>query len=240
MKGVDVTSTDFPHANKPEVVIDEKKLKRLEGEYASDFVSFEIKEFKGKLLYVIGGNEVELLPHSETVFTTKTPYGIIFELDEYGKPLGCKLYHSFEGLVYCYYSEKTEPKKLPPVKEEWKKFVGLYYTMYYYTEYRFTSISLDEEGYLLLAKSRLLPLENESNIFQNRNGKIVVFNSNSFIYDNLEHTRLENAVQFFEDISEKDPQHRALVDYMIDTAIAGLKQLNQKEDAKRLEEIKKK
>ncbi len=239
-KGVDTKSTDFPHANDPEVTVNPEKLKRLEGIYKSDLLTFEIEELKGKLYYVVGSNKEELLPHSETAFTTKSPYGMIFDLDEKGRPIGSKLYHSGEGLLIGYYSEKTETKKLLPANKDWKKYVGLYYSMYYYTEYNFTSVSLDDEGYLQLGTSRLEPTDSESNVFQSKNGKIVIFDTDSFIHDNIKYTRLDDAVHFYKNLVENEPEHRAFVDYMIDGAITGLKQLNQKEEAKVLEEIKKK
>jgi len=239
-KGVDTKSTDFPHANDPEVTVNPEKLKRLEGIYNSDLLTFEIEELKGKLYYVVGSNKVELLPHSETAFTTNSPYGIIFDLDEKGKPIRSKLYHSAEGLLIGYYSEKTEAKKLALVNDDWKKYVGLYYSMYYYTEYNFTSVSLDDEGYLQLGMSRLLPSDSESNVFQSKSGKIVIFDTDSFIHDNIEYTRLDDAVQFYNNLVENEPEHRAFVDYMIDGAITGLKQLNQNKEAKELEELKKK
>lgn len=239
-KGVDIHTTDFQHAKDPAITINPEKLKRLEGIYKSDLLTFEIEESKGKLYYVVGSNKVELTPHSETAYTTKSPNGIIFDLDENGRPIGSKLYHSSEGLLIGYYSEKAATKKLPPANEEWKKYVGLYYSMYYYTEYKFTSISLDGEGYLQLGTTRLVPIDSESYVFQSKNGKIVIFNSDSFIHDNIEYTRLDNAVQFYTNLVENDPKHRALVDYMIDGAITGLKQLNQNKEAKELEEIKKK
>ena len=112
--------------------------------------------------------------------------------------------------------------------------------MYYYTEYNFTSVSLDDEGYLQLGTSRLEPTDSESNVFQSKNGKIVIFDTDSFIHDNIKYTRLDDAVHFYKNLVENEPEHRAFIDYMIDGAITGLKQLNQKEEAKVLEEIKKK
>jgi len=240
MKGVDVTSTDFPHTEDPIIEIDTKKLKRLEGIYSSDLITFEIEESKGKLSYVVGSNKIELTSHSETAFTTQKPYGIIFELNEDGRPKGCKLYHSFEGLLYCYYSEKKEIKELPSINENWKKHVGLYYSMYYYTEYNFTALSLDDEGYLQLGASRLLPLENETNVFRTDSGKIAILEKESFLHDNIEYTRLDNPVEFYIELVKNNPKHRALVGYMIDGAITGLKQLKREKEAKKLEGLKKK
>ncbi|MBK5113970.1 MAG: serine hydrolase [Candidatus Heimdallarchaeota archaeon] len=240
LKGVDTQSTDFPHAEDPKIEVDSEKLKRLEGSYKGGFLTFDIEESDGKLFYVVSSNKVELTPHSEIAFTTKTPHGIVFDIDEKGKVVGSKLYHSSDGLIYGHYTEKTESKKLPPTIEEWKKYVGLYYSQYYYTEYNFSAISLDDDGYLQLGTSRLLPLESETNVFQSKNGKIVVFDSNSFIHDNIEFTRMDNVLEFYQKIAANEPKHRALVDYMIDGAITALKQLNKNKEAKELEKIKKK
>jgi len=237
-QGVDVQSSDFPHAKDPKIEIEAKKMKRLEGIYKSGLMKYEIEESDGKLFFVIGSSKVELAPHSEIAFTTKSPFGIIFELDNLGKPIGSKLYHSFDGLLYGHYAGKIATGKLPPVKEEWKKYVGLYYQQYYYTEYNFSAISLDDEGYLQLGTSKLIPLESEPNVFQSKSGNIVVFEVDSFVHDNIEYTRLDNIVEFYQNLVETEPKHRALLDWVFDGTITALKQLKRNKKAKQIEELK--
>ena len=76
------------------------------GKYIGLSIVFNIIEENGKLHYQVGNHKLELQAHTEVAFTTKTPNGIIFLVDEQGDPKGCKLYHSTEGILHCKYHKK--------------------------------------------------------------------------------------------------------------------------------------
>ena len=238
--GVDATTTQFKYANEKIIDIPAEKLRRLAGTYNGGDIVFDIYEENGKLYFQIGDYTAELKPHTELAFTTTEPNGIVFQLDNQGIPKGCKLYHSSEGMLNCSY-RKIEKKSLAQnVKEEWKKYVGIYYFNYYYTEYNFTSLKLDAEGFLELGGSRLFPHETEPNIFYSKNGTILEMLDNSFIYNNIPYTKVENVVEFFTNIVENEPEHRAGLAWIFDAISGNLKQLGKEEEATKITELKKK
>ncbi|NHJ06223.1 MAG: class A beta-lactamase-related serine hydrolase [Candidatus Heimdallarchaeota archaeon] len=237
---VDASTTKFEYADKDIIDVPAEKLRRLVGTYIGVDIIFKIYEENGILYYQVGDYKLELTSHTELAFTTTKPNGIIFELDEQGLPKGCKLYHSTEGILYCKY-QKIEKKFSPQeVKEEWKKHIGFYYFNYYYTEYNFTPLKMDDEGFLVIGDSRLVPHETEENIFVTDKGVVVEILDDSFIYNNILYTKVENVVDFFTNIVDNEPNHRAGLSWIFDAIINNLKQLGNSSEANKIIELKKK
>ncbi len=238
--GIDTTTTQFKYANENIIEVPVEKLRRLVGMYINSNISFKIIEDNEKLYYQVGSNKIELKAHSELAFTTKTPNGIIFELDEYGLPSRCKLYHSTEGMLFCKYHKEEEKISTLTAKEEWKKNVGLYYFNYYYTEYNFKPLLLDDEGFLVIDGGRLTSHEIEENIFVTDAGVVAEILEDSFIYDSILYTKVENIVDFFTNIVNNEPEHRAGLFWVFDSVSNSLKQLGKTNDANKIIELKKK
>ncbi|MHA1309213.1 MAG: serine hydrolase domain-containing protein [Candidatus Heimdallarchaeota archaeon] len=238
--GIDKSPAIFQYSNDEVIELPKESLQRLEGKYESNFFAFNIKEVDGKLLYQVGGSQVELQPHTELAFTTTKPYGLIFDLDKNNKPLGCKLFHSYEGLLNCKYLGITEELELPSPKPEWKKYTGIYYVMYYYTEYNFSAVTVDDEGYLKLQGARLIPHESIPNIFYTENGVVAEFFDDKLYFDNSEYTKKDDVVEFFANLIENDSKHRALLPWIFDALSGGLDQLGRKADAEKMKVLKKK
>lgn len=238
--GIDNSQTTFMFSSDKIVKVPINKLQRLEGKYENNFFSFQIQEQDGILFYKIGGNQIELKPHDEFSFTTNAPYGLTFRLDERGTLIGCLLYHSYEGLLHCRYKGKIEPQKLPPINPEWKKYIGIYYKNYYYTEYMFFAVSLDKEGYLKAHGYKLLPHKKLDNVFASENGVVAIFEKDKMFFDNSECIKVTDIVDFFSNIVKNEPKHRAAMPWVFDDVSVGLEELRQKEDAKMIAELKKK
>ncbi|NHJ46279.1 MAG: beta-lactamase family protein [Asgard group archaeon] len=236
----DTSTYQFNYANEEIIDVPVEKLRRLVGRYVSFLIAFNIVEENGKLIYQVGNHKLELKAHSELAFTTKTPNGIVFELDEQGRPKGCKLYHSAEGLLYCKYQKKEKKISIPAAKEEWKNWIGFYYLNYYYTEYNFSHLIMDDEGYLVFQGSRLIPHETEPNIFVTDKGKVVELLENSFFFDNILYTKLDNVVDFFTNIVNNEPEHRAGLMWIFDSISNSLKALGKDDQANTIIELKKK
>ncbi|NHJ86049.1 MAG: beta-lactamase family protein [Asgard group archaeon] len=238
--GIDPSTTKFEYADKEIIELPAEKLRKLEGRYANADTVFNIVEDSGKLYYQVGNHKIELKAHSEIAFTTTAPNGIVFMLDEQGTPKECKLYHSKEGLLHCQHKPKVEKISNQVTKEEWKKQVGLYYFNYYYTEYNFKSLLLDEEGFLNIDGSRLIPHKTEPNIFVNGSGTILESLDNAFIYDNVLYTKLDNVIDFFANIVNNEPDHRAGLFWIFDAVSSSLKQLGKNNEAEEIILLKKK
>ncbi|MGC9781251.1 MAG: beta-lactamase family protein [Candidatus Heimdallarchaeota archaeon] len=238
--GFDTSTTQFKYANEEIIDVPVEKLRRLVGLYFGISIEFKIFEDHGKLYYQVGNHKLELKAHTELAFTTTTPNGIIFLLDEQGLPKGCKLYHSTEGILYCKYHKKEEKLSDQVAKEEWKKNVGLYYYNYYYTEYVFKPLLVDDKGFLVLDGSRLLPHKTEPNIFVTDAGVVAEILDDEFFYDNILYTKMDNVVDFFTNIVNNEPEHRAGLPWIFDAVSNSLKQLGKNIEANEIIELKKK
>ncbi|MHA1186256.1 MAG: serine hydrolase domain-containing protein [Candidatus Heimdallarchaeota archaeon] len=129
-------------------------------------------------------------------------------------------------------------EKLAPPKPEWKKYTGIYYEKYYYTEYIYAAVSL-EKGYLKFQGNRLYPHESLPNIFYNEAGVITEFHDDSFFFDNSEFTKQDDVVKIFAKRVNSHPNHRSLMPWVFDSIASGLEQLNRDNDAKSIINLKK-
>ncbi|MHA1504256.1 MAG: hypothetical protein ACTSPT_03590, partial [Candidatus Heimdallarchaeota archaeon] len=59
-----------------------------------------------------------------------------------------------------------------------------------------------------------------------------------FYFDNSEYTKKDDVVEFFTDIIENDPKHRALLPWIFDAVSGGLDQLGRKSDAEKMKKLK--
>ncbi|MHA1354535.1 MAG: hypothetical protein ACTSR1_05110 [Candidatus Heimdallarchaeota archaeon] len=132
----------------------------------------------------------------------------------------------------------TSTEKLAPPKPEWKKYTGIYYVMYYYTEYIYAAVSL-EKGYLKFQGNLLYPHESLSNIFYNEAGVIAEFHDDSFFFDNSEFTKQDDVVKVIAHLVNTNPNHRSLLPWIFDSIASGFEQLNRKDDANSIINLKK-
>lgn len=237
--GIDIRPSFFPHSKDKIIELPKEALQRLEGKYENNFFSFQIEEEKGKLIYKIGGHRVVLQPHTELAFTTTKPHGILFELGKDNKPTSAKMFHSYEGLLPSKYLGKIEPPELPPVNPDWKKYTGIYYVKYYYTEYNYSAVTLDDKGYLRFQGNRLYPHKSLPNIFYTENGVIAEFHDDHFFFDNSEFTKQDDVVNVIANLVKTNPNHRSLMPWIFDSISGGLEQLNRIDDANSINDLKK-
>lgn len=235
-KGIATQLEKFPYTDEPVISLKEEKLKRLEGTYQNIEAIYKIKIIDGKLNMIIGRENSELTPHSEIAFSIKPKTGIIFHLNKQGEPIGNTQYHSKFGILTDKYLGKLITE-LPKVNEEWKKFVGLYFLKFYYTEYNFVAITIDKEGFLHYENNILYPHNESPNVFFTEFGTAVVFEEEAFRTNNILHTRVNNPVEFCEKLLESEPNHKALFNWGIETAINLLKKLNKKSEAAKINEL---
>ena len=234
-QGHSVENEIFPAKDKPIISLKKEQLTILEGRYNNFETNFSIKLIDDKLFLMFGSKEIELQAHDNLIFSTNDGKGIIFQLDEKNKPIGCSLYHPDLGILSSVFTGTLI--KESRAKDEWEKYVGIYYYNYYTSEYWLKTITRDEKGNLLVDGAQLYPHKKLSNVFFLEHGAAVEFQDNGFLLDNQLHTLIANPVEFYKDKLENDPKSHALLGFIVNQVRTLLKNLGRTEEEKELAKL---
>jgi CubicO group peptidase (beta-lactamase class C family) len=239
--GVSIKSNVFPFQDAPAQKIDALLLERLTGVYRGAWDSTTIRLDNGVLYLEYGGSH-KLIPHNETAFSVTSPKllkGVIFQLDK-GKPASLKMYSTNNGIVHMDY--KGRPPESPgPNKKEWEKVTGLYQMILYGTEPIHCAVKVEGDGYLHVRwerSQRLYPYEDTPDIFFMFNGEAVIFEEDHLLYDNVTWKKIDNPVNTLTELCESLGYD--LPEWEFDVAADQLTYLGRNDEAKEIQELKKK
>ncbi|MFX0140511.1 MAG: serine hydrolase domain-containing protein [Candidatus Hodarchaeota archaeon] len=237
-KGVPSESTDFPYSDASQIQVNPKLFQKLIGMYCGTWDCKEVALADS----ILKLNNSELLPvfssKKSLVFKTENARGVIFQFSDQGKPL-MKFYSNYFGILDLHYIGQTSDQQ-GPNKEEWKKFIGLYRFSFYSTEAYYQAINI-EDGYLFVlgdGKQRLYEHENIPNLFFTIKGDAILFKEDHLYNDNIKGIKIDDPVKELSGLAQKNPNHRYLQGWMLDQAINYLKQLERKEEAEKINQLK--
>ncbi len=238
-KGLTTEFTEFPTSETPTKNVDTQLLERLVGIYKGIWRPISIVYSSGKLYLDYRGGKDELIPHSETSFSSKKYKGLIFQLNESKNPQLLTFYSPFNGVVgFKYIGRLTDLSG--PNRPEWKKHEGIYRYTFYNTEADYQVVKLEKDGYLYAGKDRLYEHENIPNVFFTFTGDAVVFGDDSIYHDNARGEKITDPVAELSGLAQKDPNNRYLQSWVLDQVINALKRLERLVEADQIIQLKQK
>jgi len=214
-----------PLAGAPAVDVSPDSLGRLVGVYGGILAGASVKVSQGKLCLEYSGEDVELSPRSETVFSAEEPRAVVFGLDGRGDPAHLKLHSS--GGVVTHMNFLGRPPEGPGLeREEWGGFEGLYVMSLYASEALFGAVKVEDDGYLhmrLWGDERLYGHGGHPDVFFAFKGEAVVFEGDRLLFDNIVCRRVDEPAFF---LKELEASRRSKVpDWIIDQAAGMLRYL---------------
>ena len=234
-KGVSL-DLKFPHEGTGKV-IDSALLERLTGVYRGSYGSVSVVFSDGKLYLDYPGKKIELMPHSDTVFSAESR-GVTFQLKE-GAPVSLKMYYP-DMIVHMDYRGRP-PGGPGPNKKEWKDIEGLYQMVIYGTLPVHNAVKVEEDGFLHMRweiSTCLYPHESVPNVFFTFSGEPVVFEEGGLYYDNTKCEKINDPVTFMRELLKKDPEYFGVQKWMIDDVVGNLRYLGRNEEAEKIEQLK--
>ena len=227
-----------PLAEAPVRDVSPGSLSRLAGVYGGILGGATVKLSKGKFVLVYSGEDVELSPHSETIFSAEEPRAVVFGLDGRGEPAHVKL-HSSGGVVTHMDYLGRPPKGPGPDREAWRKHEGLYVMKLYAVEALFGAVKVEDDGYLhlrLWSDERLYEHEGHPDLFFTFRGETVVFEGDRLLFDNISCRRIDDPAVYLEEL---EAYRRSRVpDWIVDQAASRLKYLGRVREAEMVAHLK--
>jgi CubicO group peptidase (beta-lactamase class C family) len=191
----------------PETEIDESVLFRLSGRYISRMTDIDISLKDGKLTFTYQGNEIELVSHSMTKFSSHEIPLVEFSLDEGDRPLTIKLVEPDGDISILDYDSGPADEKGPD-RQEWRPYLRLY--SYDGREFRFYCQPVIRNGHLFLISTmnskeyRLY--EYEDGLFFTADGGAVVFREDSIVIFGIEWKPDDTSVDQLKNLVDSNPK----------------------------------
>jgi len=128
-----------------EITLEDSYLKRLAGKYISRMMDIDIEFKNNGLSFNLQDKEINIKPHTRTLFSSEETPKVEFSLDEKDKPIKVKILTS-EGRVLIFDYDSGPEDDSGPNKDIWKQYMG-YYRTFYVDKYPLYTTFYTKNGY---------------------------------------------------------------------------------------------
>jgi CubicO group peptidase (beta-lactamase class C family) len=223
----------------------ESGLLRLEGIYSGVWGGVRVKVNDGKLIIVVDGEDHELIPHNEYIFTSEgfPPVArFVMKEKEKDSPLKLTLLTSTRGPVNLFYQKPLRIEQDSIItKKEWHALTGLYRTRYYGAHMYYMAVKVLDGKLMYSGGSNPIPLypyEDEPMTFFTSTGSHYEFGENHLRFSNRLATKVDDPVSDIRDAIKRGTPKSMLTDWVMDQEIILLEFLKRTEEAEAIRKIR--